>query len=78
MEYDRTLKRADIIEMLGLSPWEADKFMSAFGHRTGHHSYRVISQREFQFLRLEGKLGEWVKNNCAENRQTISQRKGEA
>lgn len=76
MEFDRSLTRAEIMEEMGFTEWEARQFLTKFGHRTGAHRARTIGQRELMFLQLDGKLAEWVKANCPEGRQTVAERKG--
>jgi len=75
-EIDFTLERSDIMEELGFDKYEVQKFLERFGHRVGAGRKRVIGQREIMFMRLDGTLAEWVKNNCKPGRQTISERKG--
>jgi len=77
MEFDRSLTRADIMEEMGFSPWEVDKFLAKFGHRMGSHRQRVVGKRELLFLQLDGVLAKWVKENCPEGRQTVAERRGQ-
>ena len=76
-EYDRSLRRADIMEIMHFTGREATKFMQAFGHRTDSRHYRTIGQRELTFLQLDGRLAEWVKNNLPEDRRTVAKRRGQ-
>ena len=78
MEFDRSLTRAEIMEEMGFSAWEVDKFLAKFGHRTGAHKPRVVGQKELMFLQLDGVLAEWVKQNCPEGRRTVAERRGTA
>lgn len=74
--FDRSLTRAEIMEQMGFSAWETDKFLTKFGHRTGAHKPRVIGQRELMSLQIDGVLAKWVKENCPEGRQTVAERRG--
>lgn len=73
---DSTLTRADIMDILGFNTNEANAFMREFGHRSGFHKAYKIGAHELTALRLDGVVTEWVKNYCAPNRQTVSERKG--
>lgn len=76
MEFDRSLTRAEIMEEMGFTPWETEKFLAKFGHRTGAHRPRVIGKRELMLLQLDGVLADWVKENCPQGRQTVAERRG--
>ena len=78
MEFDRSLTRAEIMNEMGFTAWETDKFLTRFGHRTGAHKPRVIGQRELMFLQLDGVLADWVKENLPSGRQTVAERRGTA
>jgi len=75
---DRVLYRVDVMEELALSGHEVARFLQTFGHSQGFGKPRFIYQRELRMLQIEGRLAEWVKTNCAPDRQTMRQRRGES
>ena len=78
MEYDRTLTATELMQEMGFNKWEATKFMARFGHKNGYRTMPKIGWRELMFLQLDGTVAQWVKENCAEGRRTVSERKGTA
>jgi hypothetical protein len=75
---ERALYCTDLMAELALTKGEAARFLLSFGHSPGYKKPRFIYQRELVMLQLDGKLAEWVKQNCAPNRRTVRERKGEA
>ena len=75
---DRALVRGDIMRELGMSATEAERLLQTFGRKPGFKKHRYITQRELTFMQLDGRLAEWVKANCAADRQTVGARKGTA
>ena len=75
-DYDRTLTKADIMAEMGFNGWEADRFMKRFGHRTDFRKSRKIGYGELLYLQADGSVAKWVKENCAQGRQTVAERRG--
>ena len=75
-EYDKTLTRADVMAEMGFNAWEATKFMMAFGHSVGYRKGRKIGWGELLCLQADGSVAKWVKENCAQGRQTVAERRG--
>lgn len=74
---NRGLGRMELMEMFGFDKNEVYKFMIAFGHKQKFHAPAVVYEWELESLLYEGKLGEWVQQNCREGRRTLAERKGQ-
>lgn len=72
---DRALYRADLMEELELNSKEVERLLQKFGHKQGFSRVRFITQRELAFMQLDGRLAQFVKENCREGRRTVAERR---
>ncbi len=68
IEYERSLQSLDIQQALHITKHEATEFLQTFGKEFSSRK-RIISQREFAMLRLDGTAAKWVKANCGKGKR---------
>lgn len=72
---ERALYRADLKRELELNDNEVNRLLQMYGHKQEFGRSRFITQRELAFMQLDGRLAQFVKENCREGRRTVADRR---
>ena len=61
-DYDRALRRSEVMAEMDFTATQADRFMRMYGQRVGAGKERAIRQSELHMMQLDGRMANFVKD----------------